>query len=113
MPLFENFFLVIKAFDQASAIYRRAAGTGVEEVPMQSTVYTPPIPPPTFRIPEKKATSPYQTLGLADDAPKFVVEAAYRAMAKKHHPDSGGDVDSMKDVNAAFEEIKARRGWAN
>ena len=34
----------------------------------------------------------------------------YRKLAMKHHPDSGGDTETMKKVNAEYEELFKRVG---
>jgi len=52
--------------------------------------------------------SPYGVLGLLPEAPLEVVEAAYRALAKKHHPDQGGDAEDFRRVTEAYQAI--RRG---
>jgi len=31
------------------------------------------------------------------------IKNAYRHMARRHHPDLGGDEEAMKDVNVAYE----------
>ncbi len=54
--------------------------------------------------------SPYSVLGCREDADDVVLKAAYRALAKKHHPDSGGDSEIMKLVNAAWAEVAGNRG---
>ncbi len=59
-------------------------------------------PPQTKPAP----SSPYAALGLLNNAPIEVVEAAYRALAKKYHPDLGGDETRMKRINLAYEAIK-------
>jgi len=52
---------------------------------------------------------PYEVLGIRPDAPLDVAEAAYRARAKKAHPDAGGRDDEMRELNAAIESIRAKR----
>lgn len=56
---------------------------------------------------------PFATLGLSDTASAEEVHAARRALAKRHHPDRGGDAGSMRTVNeaadAALARIAARR----
>jgi DnaJ-class molecular chaperone len=65
------------------------------------------------------AASPYETLGLKKDASEAAIKAAYRQLAKKHHPDlnpddkgaklrfaeisSANDLLSDKDKRAAFD----------
>ena len=53
---------------------------------------------------------PYEVLGLRSDCALEVAEGAYRAMAKMLHPDAEhGDVERMKQLNAAIERIRADR----
>ena len=59
---------------------------------------------------------PYKVLGVNPDATDDEIKKAYRALAKKYHPDKYKDSDladvaseKMKEVNAAYEEIKAMR----
>lgn len=53
---------------------------------------------------------PYKVLGLNRDASDEDVKRAYRALAKKYHPDlNPGDQEAarrMQEVNAAYEQIK-------
>jgi hypothetical protein len=35
-----------------------------------------------------------------------VVETGYRELARRHHPDHGGDGDSMRELNAAIEALR-------
>lgn len=44
----------------------------------------------------------YETLGVARSASPDEVRAAYRAAARDHHPDAGGDPHRMQAVNAAW-----------
>lgn len=44
---------------------------------------------------------PFQVLGVKAAATKTEIEAAYRALAAKHHPDRGGDSHQMARINAA------------
>jgi hypothetical protein len=57
-------------------------------------------PPPTQSI-----ASPFQTLHLLPDAPPELVKAAYKTLAKIHHPDARGDSEKMVAINRAFEII--------
>ncbi len=48
-----------------------------------------------------RLTSAYQVLYLAPGAPAELVEAARRVLAKRAHPDIGGDEETMRAINAA------------
>jgi hypothetical protein len=62
-------------------------------------------------LPERSPAAPswWQVLGVAQDAPTEVVEAAYRALAAKHHPDRGGSHEAMARLNAAIEAARKER----
>ncbi len=51
--------------------------------------------------------SPYRILFVTEDAPTEVVIAAYRALSKLHHPDRGGDLTAMQELNRAYELVSA------
>jgi curved DNA-binding protein len=44
---------------------------------------------------------PYQILGVNKDASQEEIKAAYRKLAKKYHPDLGGDPEKFKEINEA------------
>ena len=56
-------------------------------------------------------TDPYKVLGISPDATDEEVKKAYRAMAKKYHPDlNPGDKNAeqkMKEINEAYDRIKS------
>ncbi len=64
----------------------------------------PSRPPPPQSI-----ASPFQTLYLLPNAPPEVVKAAYKALAKIHHPDARGSSEKMIEINRAFEVITQNR----
>lgn len=45
----------------------------------------------------------YRTLHLQPTAPAELVTAAYRILAKAHHPDRGGTTVDMQRINQAYE----------
>jgi DnaJ-domain-containing protein 1 len=53
----------------------------------------------------------YVALGVLPSAPRAVIEAAYRALAKDAHPDVGGSEARMRALNAAMTTIRKERGW--
>ncbi len=48
----------------------------------------------------------FRLLGLSPSASWEEIERAYRAKAKIHHPDHGGDEDTMRALNEAYNQIK-------
>lgn len=44
----------------------------------------------------------YATLGLTKTASTDEIKAAFKQLAKKHHPDVGGDPNKFKDINEAY-----------
>jgi curved DNA-binding protein CbpA len=55
--------------------------------------------------------NPYDVLGVARDAAAPDVRAAYRRLAKEHHPDHEGDAARFREVQAAYDVLSdpARR----
>ena len=47
----------------------------------------------------------HKALYVCQDAPLDVVKAVYRVLAKKNHPDAGGDQERMRAINSAYERI--------
>ncbi len=59
---------------------------------------------------------PYKVLGIGSDATDAEVKKAYRALAKKYHPDNYVNnpladlaAEKMKQINEAYDEIQKRR----
>jgi curved DNA-binding protein CbpA len=49
---------------------------------------------------------PYRVLQVVPDAEPEVIQAAYRALARKYHPDVGGSEMQMATLNAAWETLR-------
>ena len=49
-----------------------------------------------------------EILNIRHDADHAVVKAAYHALAKRHHPDQGGDTAIMQKVNTAHDYMSTR-----
>jgi predicted RNA-binding Zn-ribbon protein involved in translation (DUF1610 family) len=47
----------------------------------------------------------WNTLHLVPGAPPEIIRAVYRELSKKHHPDKGGDIRKMQEINAAVEMV--------
>jgi hypothetical protein len=48
----------------------------------------------------------FRMMGLSPSASWEEIERAYRAKAKIHHPDRGGDEDTMRALNEAYNRLK-------
>jgi len=51
-----------------------------------------------------------ETLGLARDAEEGCIRRRYRELARKHHPDRGGDNETLAAINAAMAILRACSG---
>ena len=52
-------------------------------------------------------SSPYDVLGVSEEAPEAVVDAAYRVLVKETHPDHGGEAAEFSEIKNAYEKIKS------
>ncbi len=49
------------------------------------------------------SNNPYKILGVSSSANSEEIKAAYRQLVKQHHPDTGGDKQTILSLNAAWE----------
>lgn len=59
-----------------------------------------------------KDESPRSILGISLSATWVEIKRAYRALARQHHPDFGGDPAAFRRVQAAFEILEHAKGRA-
>ena len=48
----------------------------------------------------------YNTLGVSEDASDNEIKQAFKSIAKKEHPDRGGDTTKFKEANEAYDTLK-------
>jgi len=51
----------------------------------------------------------YKILGIDKSAKITEIRKAYRDLAKQNHPDKGGDVEKMKELNEAYEILRDKK----
>jgi hypothetical protein len=44
----------------------------------------------------------YSILGAEEESPRADIERRYKRLARRHHPDRGGDEEEMKNINEAW-----------
>lgn len=47
----------------------------------------------------------HSILHLLPNAPRLIVDAVWKALAKLHHPDRGGDMETFKKYQEAYDKI--------
>lgn len=62
-----------------------------------------------IHVPDSETDLCYKVLGVSPTATWEEIEKAYRAKAKVHHPDRGGDEDAMRALNDVYALLKKRR----
>lgn len=53
---------------------------------------------------------PHATLFLTQEAPLFMIDAAWKALALAYHPDRGGDPEKFRNAQTAYKELKKNAG---
>lgn len=51
-------------------------------------------------------TKLYEVLGVEKTATEQQIRSSYKKLVLKHHPDKGGDPDTIKEINFAYEVLK-------
>jgi hypothetical protein len=64
---------------------------------------------PNRRFLVTQAPTDYSLLHLTDDAPPYIVDAAYKALVAKTHPDVGGSPERFMEIQQAYERVKKAR----
>lgn len=99
----DNLHAVVKSIEALRSL-ERWGGNGIANQAMQGFMELP------GQVSGDGIQAHWSTvLGVPPDAPLEQVQAAYRELAAKAHPDRGGDHESMADINAAMDQFKAER----
>ena len=56
----------------------------------------------------RQVADDFATLHLLPSAPDVIIESAFKALAKIHHPDKGGDEEVFKRISAAYTRLRSR-----
>lgn len=64
--------------------------------------FTPPPDDTALLLPAGRAW--HEVLGLERDASAEAIRNAFRALARVHHPDAGGDAEEFRRLRVAYEE---------
>jgi len=76
----------------------------------EQSAFTLPPDEPRVRANNDNPDDPYVIMGVHRNTPPEIMKAVYHAWAKHHHPDVGGDAETFKRVNVAWDKIKAEKG---
>ena len=61
------------------------------------------------QVKHKVDDNPWSILHVAENAPEFIVDAVWKTLAKRYHPDtSTGNADLFMKYKAAYDTIKAK-----
>lgn len=52
---------------------------------------------------------PYRELGVSPLDSEATIRERYRELARRYHPDRGGDAEAMRRLNAAYERVLTHR----
>jgi curved DNA-binding protein CbpA len=47
----------------------------------------------------------YEILGIEENSSSEEIKKAYRKLAVQHHPDKGGDENTFKEINEAYDVL--------
>ncbi|MFZ5446180.1 MAG: J domain-containing protein [Myxococcota bacterium] len=54
-------------------------------------------------------SDPYRTLGVGPEVSEELLRERYLTLARRHHPDRGGNADEMRRINDAYAQVLAHR----
>lgn len=104
--------------DDIEELVAHVARQGIKDLwktftPIDASQPTFDLPPSQPFVEAKKDDpyDPYVVMGIHRNTPPEIMRAVYKAWAINHHPDKGGDSETFKRVNVAWDKIKEERGF--
>lgn len=84
----------------------QAAAKGLNAYIQQRAEAKSRRPPPSPKVdPAVQYARDVQLLGVPPGASAAQIQRAYRALARRHHPDRGGDAEAMTAINLAYARL--------
>jgi len=96
----DNLAAIAATIEAMRAIERHGGARILERAFTGFTALPPPIATRAW----------WQILGIAPDATENALEAAYKTMRSKHHPDHGGDNQMFIEVRRAYDQGRTALG---
>lgn len=72
---------------------------------MKRAAQTTPVHPDEIEVNPCSLQNMYAVLGVEKNASQEEIRKAYRKLAMTHHPDKGGDVETFKEIQKAYETL--------
>lgn len=82
----------------------RSFYVGKKRPPLSGADWQEPRP-----VASKPAADPWSVLGVKAGATQAEIKIAFRAAARKAHPDVGGTKEKMQAVNIAYDILRGKR----
>jgi hypothetical protein len=95
-----NIHAIAKTIEAIRGIARWGTGDMLDVAIQGFVALPPPVPVSKW----------WDVLGVQQSAPIEVIEASYRALAKKAHPDAGGTAEAWSELDAAIGEARKAVG---
>ncbi len=83
------------------AAFTETYGIGTPPRPPRDALRNEPEPEPTPTL-----SWAHRILGVSAGASPEDISAAYRRLAREHHPDVGGSDERMQEINVAYRELR-------
>ena len=103
--------------DDIEELVAHVARQGIKDLwktftPIDASQPTFDLPPSQPFVEAKKddPDDPYVVMGIHRNTPPEIMRAVYKAWAVNHHPDKGGDSETFKRINVAWDKIKEEQG---